>query len=120
MAAKKPRPGVYLLKFPEPGWVYVGASFASVHERIRGHFRRLRNNTHPNGCLRRAWNVYGRDGRGVVVVTRELPHVKDPAELQRYERRLMEHWELRIGWNRMLNHEQDPTEIPSQRPPEGL
>lgn len=101
-------PGVYVLKFKgRAGEVaYVGASFA-VRRRVRHHLDQLKQGCHPNRRLRIAWALLERRRVKLSIHVRELPAVVDAGELRAFEQRLVDHWVLRVGWDRLLNHQQD-------------
>lgn len=50
--------GIYRIYHKDTGKSYIGQSY-NIEGRIRGHFKCLRNNTHINVHLQRAFNLYG-------------------------------------------------------------
>lgn len=52
------RPGIYLITQLSSGLVYVGSS-VNVKNRVSRHRTELKNGTHGNAHLQRAWNKYG-------------------------------------------------------------
>lgn len=53
--------GVYIIKNINSGKSYVGSTITSFKKRLYHHFCCLKNNSHKNILLQRAWNKYGED-----------------------------------------------------------
>jgi len=55
--------GIYIIKNKENNKVYIGQSI-NCEERIKQHFRDLKNKTHENIYLQRTYNKYGKEKIG--------------------------------------------------------
>jgi group I intron endonuclease len=65
-------PGIYVIQNMENGKVYIGSS---KHIKTRGkqHLSALRNNSHTNKHLQRAWNLYGESSFAFMALITFLP-----------------------------------------------
>lgn len=52
--------GIYRIQNKQDGKCYYGSS-ANIEKRLTQHLKTLRNSTHHNAHLQRAWNKYGED-----------------------------------------------------------
>lgn len=59
--------GIYLISNLVNGKVYIGSA-VSLNSRLNTHFLRLQKQKHENCLLQRAWNKYGKDAFGFIVV----------------------------------------------------
>lgn len=72
---------IYCIECLANGKKYIGQTIG-FYERKYDHLSRLRNNKHPNDCLQKAWNKYGKDNFKIYIVQKCNPDELDDLEIK--------------------------------------